>query len=168
MTWIFKNTMTENLNFSQMNHSYKFVIDGIPKAQKQTRFRMINGRPMCYDPSKKDKSAIQKSIATGCPSQPLEWPLELTIMFYMPIPKGTSRAERERMIRHVRLPDKKPDEDNLAYLVTNALKGYVYDDDRRIVAKHVYKLYGTKPRTVIKVTPIFSLENYGFPDATDL
>ena len=79
----------------------------------------------------------------------------------MPIPKSTSKAKRDQMMRHIILPVVKPDEDNLAYLVTNALKKIVYEDDNQICEKHVYKLYDIKPRTVVKVEQIQTAERYG-------
>jgi len=56
----------------------------------------------------------------------------------------------------------------LAYLVTNALKEIVYDDDKRICAKHVYKFYGLEPKTVIRVRPILQAEPLGYRDADDI
>lgn len=130
-------------------------------AQKQTRWTCKCKRGHCYDPSKKDKEQMQWQIKPFAPSTPLSGPVELTLVFFFPIPKGTSKALRTQMLNRVILPDKKPDEDNLAYLVTNALKEIVYDDDRRICAKHVYKFYGPEEKTVIRVRPILQAEPLG-------
>lgn len=147
---------------------YIFEIYGIPVAQKQTRFVMRGQHPHAYDPSKADKERIQWQIRPTAPDKPLEGPVELTIYFFMPIPKSASKALRQQMINRVILPDKKPDEDNLAYLVTNALKEIVYDDDKRVCAKHVYKFYGENPRTVIKVRPILQAEPLGYRSEDDI
>lgn len=145
-----------------------FEIPGNPIPQKQTRFFCSQNKPRAYDPSKKDKVAIQKQIKPTAPKKPLSQPVELTIFFFMPIPKATSRAVRQQMLNRVILPDTKPDEDNMAYLITNALKEIVYDDDRRVCAKHVYKFYGEDPKTVIKVRPILEMEPIGYRDADNL
>jgi Holliday junction resolvase RusA-like endonuclease len=147
---------------------YQFTVHGIPIAQKQTRFTMIGGYPRAYDPSKKDKERIQWQIRPFAPEKPLEGPVELTIAFFLPIPKSTSKRLREQMINRVILPAKKPDEDNLAYLVTNALKEIVYKDDAQICAKHVYKFYGLEPKTVIRVRPILQAEQVGYQNAADI
>jgi Holliday junction resolvase RusA-like endonuclease len=94
---------------------------------------------------------MQWQLKATAPKELLSCPVQLTIHFFLPIPKSVSKSTREKMINRVILPDKKPDEDNLAYLVTNALKGIVYDDDCRVCSKHVYKFYADKPRTVIQV-----------------
>lgn len=145
-----------------------FELFGIPVPQKQTRYSTRNGYTRCYDPSSKDKAQIQWQVRPLAPEQPLSCPVELTIAFFMPIPKQASKALRTQMINRVILPDKRPDEDNLAYLVTNALKEIVYDDDKRICAKHVYKFYGETPKTVIKVRPILQAQPLGYLDVDDI
>lgn len=65
------------------------------------------------------------------------------------------------MLNRIILPNIKPDEDNLAYLITNALKKIVYDDDKQVCVKHVYKLYGAEAKTIIKVRPIMQMEDVG-------
>lgn len=131
-----------------------FEIVGEPIAQKQTRFS--NGH--AYDPSKKDKEMIQWQVKPYAPSKPLSGPIELSLTFFMPIPKSTSGIRRQQMLNRLILPIVKPDEDNLAYLVTNALKKIVYEDDNQICAKHVYKFYGDKPKTVIKVRVLDTMQ----------
>jgi Holliday junction resolvase RusA-like endonuclease len=143
---------------------FTFEIHGNPVPQKQTR--TANGR--FYDPSKQDKERIQWHIKPFAPEIPLNSPVELTIAFFMPIPKSASKALRTQMINRVILPSKKPDEDNLAYLITNALKGIVYIDDAQVCAKHVYKFYGQDPKTVIRVRPILQAQPLGYQDANDI
>jgi Holliday junction resolvase RusA-like endonuclease len=140
---------------------FRFVLSGNPIPQKQTRFSCRGGFPRAYDPSKKDLEMIQWQIKPFAPNEPLMGPISLTICFFMPIPKSTSRAKVDMMMRRVILPISKPDEDNLAYIVTNALKKIVYNDDSQICEKHVYKVYDTMPRTEIIVKTIQTAEKYG-------
>lgn len=140
---------------------YLFEIHGAPIPQKQTRFTCENGYPRAYDPSSKDKERIQWQIKPYAPKEPLKGPIELSITFFLPIPKSTSSKNRTAMINRVILPCKKPDEDNLAYIVTNALKKIVYEDDSQVCAKHVYKLYGVEPKTVIRVREILQVQAVG-------
>jgi Holliday junction resolvase RusA-like endonuclease len=140
---------------------YIFEILGNPIPQKQTRFTCASGFARTYDPSKRDKEMIQWQVRPYAPKIPLQGPVELSITFFMPIPKSTSSIRKRQMINRIILPVVKPDEDNLAYLVTNALKKIVYEDDNQICAKHVYKYYGEEPKTVIKVRAIETLQNSG-------
>lgn len=140
---------------------YKFTLSGNPIPQKQTRFTCQGGFPRAYDPSKKDLEMIQWQIKPFAPEKPLQGPICLSIYFFLPIPKSTSKARREQMMRRIILPVVKPDEDNLAYIVTNALKKIVYEDDNQICEKHVYKVYDNMPRTEITVKVIQTAERYG-------
>ena len=136
-----------------------FEIHGKPVAQKQTRFSIRGKRPHAYDPSSIDKSNIQWQIKPYAPQEPLKGPIELSLTFFLPIPKGTSGIRRKQMLNRVILPVKKPDQDNLAYIVTNALKKIVYEDDSQICASHVYKFYGETPKTIIRVRTILEIES---------
>jgi Holliday junction resolvase RusA-like endonuclease len=145
---------------------YLFEIPGNPIAQAQTQFACAcPPKKKChkwgYDPSKMDKERIQWQIRPFAPSEPLKGAVELSITFFLPIPKSTSAMKRKQMINRVILPTVKPDEDNLAYLVTNALKEIVYDDDRQVCVKHVYKYYSDTPKTVITVKPILQMQEVG-------
>ena len=143
---------------------FQFEFFGPPVPQKQTRFTCACHKVRCYDPSEKDKKHIQWQVKPFAPSTPITGPVELTIAFFLPIPKGTSSVRRRQMINRIILPDKRPDEDNLAYIVTNALKSLVYLDDSQICAKHVYKVYGEDPKTVIRVRSILTLERLGLDE----
>jgi Holliday junction resolvase RusA-like endonuclease len=141
-----------------------FEIHGKPVAQKQTRFTTKNKKPRAYDPSAIDKTNIQWQVKPFAPQKPLKGPIELSLTFFMPIPKGTSGIRKRQMLNRVLLPTTRPDEDNLAYIVTNALKEIVYEDDSQICAKHVYKFYGETPKTIIKVRPILEVEQLGLQE----
>lgn len=121
----------------------------VPEAQKQTRFVFRGGHPIAYDPSKKYKELIQWQLRPHAPKEMILGPIDMNIYFYMPIPKGTSKIKQRLMqegkIYHI----KRPDIDNLAYVVTNALKGIVYKDDSQIVNLHLYKRYAEKPKICI-------------------
>jgi len=65
------------------------------------------------------------------------------------------------MINGVILPKKRPDFDNLAYIITNALKEIVYEDDSLITDCIIRKRYGEIPKTVIKIIPIQEMEKVG-------
>jgi Holliday junction resolvase RusA-like endonuclease len=144
-----------------------FELHGKPIAQKQTRFTCQCGKGRCYDPSSKDKEHIQWQLKPFAPEVPISGPVEVTMVFFIPIPSGVSKAVKAQMINRVILPDKRPDEDNLAYLISNAMKNIVYDDDKRVCAKHVYKFYGPVAKTVIRVRPILQAEPLGYRDADE-
>lgn len=138
-----------------------FEIHGNPIPQKQTMFVKKTGH--AYNPSRKDIEGLQWQIRHTAPKVPLTCPVETTFTFFVPMPK-TSKIRMRQMLNRIILPSKKPDLDNLAYLVTNALKGIVYEDDNQIIASHNYKFYSDNPRTIIKVRPILCVEEFGYKE----
>lgn len=128
-----------------------FELHTAPTPQKQTQFRRTPIGVRAYDPSRMTKKQIQWQVQPTAPKEPLAGPIGMELTFYMPIPVHTTKLERAQMISGAIRPFKRPDFDNLAYLVTNALKEIVYRDDAQIVRCLIEKYYSEQPRTVIKV-----------------
>ena len=127
-----------------------FDIPGKPKVQKQTR----SSRGRFYDPSYNDRLYIQEYAKLHRPQEIFTQATEMFLTFYRPVPKGVSKAMREKMLNHVILPITRPDVDNYAYLVTNALKSIVYNDDSLITDLHIHKRYAQSPYTLVNVQEI--------------
>ena len=144
---------------------FQFTIDLPLKAQQQTRWTKSGH---VYDPSSKDKEKMQWHIRPFAPEKPLEGAIELQIAFYFPIPKSVNKMLRQQMLNQVVLPCKKPDLDNLAYLVSNALKGLVYVDDKQVCVEKIFKFYGAKEKTVIVVKEILQAQDWGYHSENDL
>lgn len=133
---------------------FLFTIPGDPIPQKQTRF----ARGIAYDPSSKYRKAIEWQMKHYAPKTPLGGALDVDITFVFAVPKSTSGVRKRQMINHVIHHIKKPDADNCAYLITNAMKKIFYDDDSQIIDLHVHKRYGEVAQTVVRITPIHSAE----------
>jgi Holliday junction resolvase RusA-like endonuclease len=141
-----------------------FEIHGNPKPQKQTQGVVVprydiggnqKGHSIrMHDPSKMSKQMIQWQIAPQAPKEPLKGAIAMDIIFYLPIPASTHKSQKQHMINGTLRPYKRPDFDNLAYIVTNALKGIVYRDDGQVVRCLIEKYYHEQPKTVIKVWEI--------------
>ena len=116
---------------------HEIIIPGDPVPQKQTRF----ARGRAYDPSSKDKERIRKYLWAARPEQPLDGPVDVVVKFFFQIPKSYTRAQRMGIAKSGYMHTKKPDADNCAYLITNALKGIWIVDDSQIVDLFVCKRY---------------------------
>lgn len=133
------------------------VINGNPIAKKQLRCSCIHGKPKMYQPSSKDQQRIAKIFKYYAGfAKPLDVPVMQRIIVFVPIPKSVSKVMRAKMMAGEVFPDKKPDLDNYAYMITNAGSGIFYDDDKRICCVEHQKNYddGKGPRTVVQVIPI--------------
>ena len=73
----------------------------------------------------------------------------MRVIAYLPIPKSTSKKNRQQMIDGVIRPTVKPDWDNIGKLIADALNKVAYDDDKCIVDSQVRKFYSEHPRTVV-------------------
>ena len=129
-------------------------IHSAPVPQKQTRFIARRGYCRGIDPSKNEKQQIQWQIRPYAPKEALEGPIQLDLTFFMPIPKGTSKIKARQMANQICHHISRPDLDNLSYLIVNAMKGIIYQDDSQIVDLLLHKRYADEPKTVIKVMPL--------------
>lgn len=74
-----------------------------------------------------------------------------TILCYYPIPKNMPKYKR-RMIEEGKLyPIVKPDLDNVAKAILDALNGVVYKDDNQVVELHIKKLYSDDPMVIVEI-----------------
>lgn len=82
--------------------------------------------------------------------------VNIWIRAYFEIPKSTSKKRREKMLSDSLLPCKKPDADNIAKTVSDALNGVVYKDDAQICSMEIFKSYGEKPELIIWIEELES------------
>ena len=67
------------------------------------------------------------------------------------IPKSASKKKKNDMLMEFVVPTKKPDCDNIAKIVCDALNGIVYHDDSQICELTVKKRYSEKPRVAVRM-----------------
>lgn len=68
-------------------------------------------------------------------------PVSATIIAAFGIPKSASKKCKVEMMAGRVLPTKKPDTDNIAKIVLDALNGLAYPDDKQVVELQVLKTY---------------------------
>lgn len=67
--------------------------------------------------------------------------IEIHIKALFEIPKSYTHAKRVEAMTNIIRPSKKPDVDNIAKIICDALNGVAYSDDSQIVNMRVDKLY---------------------------
>lgn len=80
--------------------------------------------------------------------------IQMELDFYVPIPKGFSKSDKEKAITGEIRPDKKGDIDNYIKAVMDALNEQAYFDDKQVVAVFSNKWYAEKGRVEINITEI--------------
>jgi Holliday junction resolvase RusA-like endonuclease len=83
---------------------------------------------------------------------PLEGPLSLVLVAYMPVPASWSRKRQEAALRGEIRPGK-PDVDNLLKQI-DGLNTICWRDDSQIAEATISKRYDLKPRLEIEVAPL--------------
>lgn len=68
--------------------------------------------------------------------------IDITITAFYPVPKSFSKSKREAALSGKLRPTTKPDVDNCAKAVLDALNGVCYADDRQVVGLKIDKYYG--------------------------
>lgn len=127
--------------------SCRFVIPGPPqgKARARTVHNPHTGRVQSYTP---DRTARYEELvrlcyrrACGAAKTPTGLPVSVEILARFPVPCSASGPKRRQMHDGIVLPTKKPDADNVAKIVCDALNGVAYQDDKQICSLTVVKKY---------------------------
>lgn len=128
----------------------KLTIQG--KVQAKQRVRL--GRYSRYTPeqTKNYENWVKLSFINQYPNfKPLENELVVSIKAYFEIPKSVSKKKREQMLKGSIRPTIKPDLDNIAKSILDALNKLAYVDDKQIVFLEVEKFYDESPRVELMV-----------------
>lgn len=134
----------------------EFSVPGEACAQGRPRFTVFKNRAFAYDP---EKSKNYKSFVKLLAMQAMEeqgWkynelPLAIEIMVYKAIPKRKTKKIREAIMAGKEYPTVKPDVDNVAKTIMDALSGVVYKDDKQVVDLSIKKRY-TETEPLVMVT----------------
>lgn len=133
-----------------------FRVMGQPVGKARPR---VTRAGRVYTPKKTEQAEDDiRKMATYvmCDEPPLQGPVELVVVFTMDVPPSWSKAKRQQAYKQEIKPAGKPDIDNLAKTVMDAINGVVYQDDAQVVMIAATKRYRTDceaPMTTVRVTP---------------
>jgi len=124
-----------------------------PVAKGRPRFAKVCGNVKVFTPKKTldYEELVRASVSSEFSLNASPDSLLVKLEFHMPIPKSWSKAKKlhatSGKLRHV----SKPDVDNLAKAVLDALKGLVFVDDSQITGLAVRKSYSETPGVNISI-----------------
>lgn len=136
----------------------KFTVLGEPQGKGRPRFRTVAGHAQTYTP--KETVNYENLIATEYRRQcgdymfPENAEIDLRIVAYFGIPASKSKKTKEKMRSGLMRPTKKPDVDNIVKIISDALNGVAYLDDKTVVAAQIQKFYSDRPRLVVSVRDV--------------
>lgn len=132
-------------------------IPGKPLGKSRPR---VTRRGITYTPkstAKREKFIRMLFANAYHHSAPLACPLEAVITAVYPIPKSVTKTRRADMMAGRISPVIRPDVDNVAKLVLDALNTIAYVDDSQIVKLIISKRYTYEnelPHTLIELHPL--------------
>jgi Holliday junction resolvase RusA-like endonuclease len=132
----------------------QFFAQGIPKGQPRPRAFSRGGSARVYDPGTAEgwKSQIAMAAREHVPHAPLSGPVKLRLQFHIPRPKSHLRANGELKPTAPYLNTKKPDADNYAKAVMDALTTLrFWQDDAQVAELSVRKAYSTQAGCLIEI-----------------
>lgn len=116
-----------------------FTVYGEPKGKARPRFVRTGRGVRTYTPKQTEtyQNDVLCAYLNKYKGTTLKGPIWARIDAYFTIPKSTPKYKRPLMHWY----DKKPDVDNIAKSILDALNGTAYDDDKQVVALVIYKEY---------------------------
>lgn len=134
----------------------EFTVPGEPVAQGRPRFSTRGSFVKAYDPEKsKDYKAYVKLVSMAAMNErslkSFDGAIAVSIRAYVSVPKSKSKKFRENALKGLEHPTKKPDCDNIAKILLDAMTGIVYEDDKQIIKLVVEKFYDEVPRVEVTV-----------------
>ena len=133
-----------------MENVLKFCVWGKPQPKQSARFSKFGA----YQPAKVTNYAhwvrlCFKEKYSSDVRFPANMPLIIKIRAYLPIPQSKSKKFKDQAEKGLIRPITKPDTDNIAKNIKDALNGFAYYDDRQIVTEQIEKWYSADPRVEI-------------------
>jgi len=130
----------------------QFTVPGEPRGKGRPRFTR---RGFAYtDTATRDYETLIREQANTAmrywPDGMVATPVSVRIDIYKGVPKSWSMAKRKRALDGQEIPGK-PDLDNVAKGVLDAMNGVAYIDDTQVVRLLVQKQYSLEPRLVVTV-----------------
>lgn len=126
-----------------------FPFEPIPKGRPR-----MTRRGRAYTPSKtQDYERLIRDYYKNSTTDYYDCAIRVNLVFYMPIPKSTSKKKRALMESgEIKCTTHTGDVDNLAKAILDSLNGVAYEDDSLVTSLHIRKRYGSSAGTDMVIT----------------
>lgn len=134
----------------------QFTVPGEPVGKGRPRVVRNNGFTRTYTPEKTAsyENLVKLEFQRQGGRMLKDGPVKVWINADFGIPRSVSKRKREAMIAgHIR-PTKKPDADNIAKVICDALNGLAWHDDSQVVMLHVEKRFAEEPEVYVTITEV--------------
>lgn len=134
----------------------KFTIKGEPIGKGRPRF--YNGRAVTPERTRlyEAEVAVHARVATR---EMIKGAVGISICAVYGVPKSATKKKRAELLDGFYV-EKKPDADNIAKVIMDAISGICYEDDSQVADLRVLKAYtDSEPYVSVVVTPLRDLCN---------
>lgn len=132
--------------------SYTFEVTGEIVGKARPRMNTYTGKAYTPTKTKNYEYLVKQSFLLKYPNaEVLEGRASVSILALFQVPKSTSKKNSEKMLNKQISPTKKPDIDNIAKTVLDALNKLAYKDDTQVVDLNIAKAYADRERLIIKI-----------------
>ena len=131
---------------------YEFEVPGEIVGKERPRVNMYTGRVYTPNKTKDYEFLVQQYFKIKYPNyQPLEGRISINIIAYVKIPNSKSITKTQEMLENKLSPTKKPDVDNIAKSILDAMNGFVFKDDNQVSKISIEKRFALEEKAVITV-----------------
>lgn len=141
---------TETIIAVEASRVMRFTVDILPRGWARARTR--DGRHYTDADTLAAKTAVGFAFRAANPGPMLTGPVAVRIVAVFPPPKATPKRDAFRVFAETLPKATKPDADNIAKLVLDALNGLAWRDDAQVCDLSVRKVYGRTPRLEVVIT----------------
>lgn len=130
-----------------------FTIPGKPYGKGRPRFTR-SGHVYTPEKTADYEKLVKLSYQQAAHGQMLTGSIGVTMFAVFTPPKSDSKKVKEKKVSGEVTPTVKPDCDNIAKTILDALNGLAYKDDSQVVDLHVYKAYGNEAKVIVSLREI--------------
>lgn len=127
------------------------VIPGEPVAWPRAKYNSRQRRFYVDDETQAAKRRLAVHVGVlwnqANHGEPHKGPISVEVVCVLAVPASWSKAKKVQALSGTLHPTSRPDVDNYAKLVMDALNGIAWVDDAQVVQLSVAKCYGEQPET---------------------
>ena len=132
-----------------------FEIEGKPVGKGRPRFKRMGNFVQTYTPEKTTEyEKLVRLRFQNSGGMITDKPVRIEIAAFFAPPKSTKKRDRIEMLANRILPVKKPDCDNIAKIVLDALNKIAYKDDAQVAELSVKKRYAAAAKVFVHIEEI--------------
>lgn len=132
-----------------------FEIEGKPVGKGRPRFKRMGNFVQTYTPEKTaDYEKLVRLRFQNAGGVITEKPVRIKIAACFAPPKSARKKDKAEMLMNKILPTKKPDCDNIAKIILDALNKIAYVDDSQVVELVVKKWFAAEAKVFVHIEEI--------------